>query len=121
MNKPVDSEINNLALQLKEICDENGREIGCAASAELIYQIGLVYKEESSDKILLIKSVGLLNAAIARNPDIVSQIQSYLSSLCRQMLQQSQAQKQKVDLIEHASYVKTLIESMRDATNQALA
>ena len=120
MNKPVDSEIKNLASQLREICDQNGKEIDCAASAEIIYQIGLVHKKESSDKISLIKSVGLLNAAVARNPDNVSQIQSDLSSLCRQILQQSQAQKQNVDLIGYASYVKTLTENMRDSTNQAL-
>ena len=102
------------AQQMKDTyCDESGKETNPAMAAEILHQIGLIYRKRSPDKIALIKSAGLLNAAIVRNPPNVSQIKSDLSELCRHILETSNAKKQNVDLVEKSKEVKIAIEKLR--------
>ena len=62
-----------LAQRMKHTCcDESGKEINPAKAAEILHQIGLIYRQRSPHKISLIKSAELLNAAIVRNPPNVS-------------------------------------------------
>ena len=94
-------------------CDESGKETNPVMAAEILHQIGLIYRKRSPDKISLIKSAGLLNAAIVRNPSNVSQIKSDLSKLCRHILQTANANNQTADLIEKSEQVKFLIIKLR--------
>ena len=57
-----------LAEELRKICNEKGKENDPCASAEIFHQMGLLYKTKSPDKISLIRSAALLNAAISRQP-----------------------------------------------------
>ena len=103
-----------LACQMKDnYCDASGKEIDPAKAAEILYQIGLIYKQRSSDKIALIQSAGLLNAAIFRQPSNVKQIKSDLVELCQHILEMSNAKNQNVDLIQKAEQVKTKIAELR--------
>ena len=96
------------AKQIKELCDkESGKENNPSKSGEIIYQIGKIYRKRSPDKFSLIKSAGLFNAAIVRNPCNVSQIESDLIELCLHVLQQAKARNQNADLIQKATLVKT--------------
>ena len=104
-----------LAQQMKDTCcDESGKETDPEKTGEILHQIGLIYRRRSPDKISLIKSAGLLNAAIVRNPSNVSQIRFDLSELCRHILQTANAKKQNVDLIEKSKQVKTAIQKLRN-------
>ena len=104
-----------LAQQMKDsCCDKSGKETNPEKAAEILHQIGLIYRKRSPDKISLIKSAGLLNAAIVRNPPNVSQIKSDLSELCRNILEQSKADNQTADLIEKSEQVKDLITKLRN-------
>ena len=94
-------------------CDESGKETNPANAAEILHQIGLIYRKRSPDKISLIKSAGLLNAAIVRNPPNVSQIKSDLSELCRHILEQSNANNQNADLIGKSEQIKISITKLR--------
>ena len=47
-----------------EYCDITGKETQPKKAAEIIYELGKIYRTRSSDKLSLIKSVGLLNVAI---------------------------------------------------------
>ena len=99
-----------LARQLKDrYCDQSGIETDIKNSAKIIHQIGMIYRKRSPDKIALIKSAGLINAAIFRNPSNTSQIKSDLFELCRHILQQSDAKNQSADLIKKAEEVKASI------------
>ena len=107
-----------LARQLKDrYCDQSGKETDIENSAKIIHQIGLIYRKRSPDKIALIKSAGLINAAIFRNPSNTSQIKSDLFELCRHILQQSDAKNQSADLIKKAEEVKASITGLRKKVN----
>ena len=109
------------AQEMKDTCcDELGKETNPAKAAEILHQIGLIYKKRSPDKISLIKSAGLLNAAIVRNPSNVSQIKSDLSDLCRHILATSTASDQTADLIEKSEQVKESITKLRNEVKEFL-
>ena len=104
-----------LAQQMKDTCcDESGKETNLAKAAEILHQIGLIYRQRSPDKISLIKSAGLLNAAIVRNPSNVSQIKSDLSELCHHILQTAKANNQTADLIGKSQQVKISVTKLRN-------
>ena len=103
------------AQQMKDTCcDESGKETNPARAAEILHQIGLIYRQRSPGKISLIKSAGLLNAAIVRNPPNVLQINSDLSELCRHILEQSNANNQTADLIGKSQQVKISVTNLRN-------
>ena len=103
------------ARQMKDTCcNESGKETNPAKAAEILHQIGLIYRKRSPDKISLIKSAGLLYAAIVRNPPNVSQIKSDLSELCRHILEQSNANNQTADLIAKSQQVKVSVTNLRN-------
>ena len=115
-----DKAIKDLAIKLQSLCDDKGIEIKPTKSAEIIHELGLLHLKQSPDKIGLIKSVGLLNAAIVRKPKNVSKIEEDLCKVCVHILEQANAQDQKADLIEKAKHVKSRFESMRSNTDLVL-
>ena len=110
-----------LAAQLKEdYCDITGKETDPAKAAKIFHQIGQIYEERSPDKISLIKSAGLFNAAIIRNPSNVSQIKSDLFELFRHILEKSNAKKQTSNLISKGEQIKILIAELRNEVKELL-
>ena len=110
-----------LAREMKEkYCDKSGQETDINKASEILHRIGLIYRRRSPDKISLIKSAGLLNAAIVRNPSNISQIKSDLSELCRHILQEANAKDQSIDLIKKAKQVKFSIMSLRNEVEEYL-
>ena len=96
-----------LATEMKEgFCDSSGKERNVEKAAEIIYQIGLIWRKRYPDKISLIKSAGLFNAAILRNTPTVSPIRSDLSELCQHVLKLAKANNQIADLIKEGQKVK---------------
>jgi len=105
----------NLAEHMKsDYCDTSGKEINPRMVAKILHQIGMIYRKNSPDKISLIKTAGLLNAAIVRNPSNVSQIKSDLSELCQHILQIAGAKNQNANLIKRAKAKKELFTSFRN-------
>ena len=124
MNKNHKDEITKsskiLSLHLKSVCDDKGIEKDPVKSAEIIHKLGLLYFQQSIDKITLIQSVGLLNSAIARNPKHISMIKQDLSKVCQFVLGKAKAQNLTADLIEKSNRIKHKIELMRNQTNRSL-
>ena len=111
----------DLAKEMKEkFCVKSGKETNQAKVAVLMHRIGLIYRKRSPDKISLIKSAGLLNAAIFRNPSNVSQIKSDLSDLCQHVLLTSNAKNQNADLIKQGKLVKAFMTEMREKVEALL-
>ena len=103
-----------LASQMKDnYCDASGKETNPSKAAEILHQIGLIYSQKSPDKIALIQSAGLLNAAIVRQPSNDKQIKSDLVKLCQHILEISNAKNQNVNLIKKAEQVKTKTTKLR--------
>ena len=110
-----------LAQQMKDTCcDKSGKETNPAKAAEILHQIALIYRTRSPDKVALIKSAGLLNAAILRNPLNVSQTKSDLSELCRHILEKSNANNQTADLIGKGEQIKVLVTKLRNEVKEFL-
>ena len=108
-----------LAQEMKEqYCDESGREKDPRKAANTIYEIGLLYRKRSPDKISLIKSVGLFNAAIVRNPS--TDFKDSLSETCQHILQQAKAKSPDEDLIKKAEQVKEMINKLRTDVKEVL-
>ena len=120
MEKIDNEETKMLAYQLKNICNENGCETDPHKSAEIFHKLGQIYSKITSDKISLIKSVGLLNAALVRKPHHKTEIENDLFQICHQILRQANARDQTADLIAQGRYVKTQIDSMRERTKRGL-
>ena len=116
----TDSEKENeeefkLAQQMKEhYCDKSGKETDPLLAAKILYQIGMIYRKRSPDKLSLIKSAGLFNGAIARNPSNVFQVKAKLFEICQHVLLLAEAENQDVNLIEKAEQVKTAVNEMRN-------
>ena len=119
----IDEEFR-LAQQLKNSCCEPNdgktwKEADETKAAEFFHKIGLIYRRRSPHKISLIKSAGLLNAAIVRKPSNVSQIKSDLSELCQHILKLAQAVIEE-DLVKAAEEVKTSITKLREDVKASL-
>ena len=114
IEKDLNEELR-LAQRLKDnYCNESGKEDDTTKAAELIHQIGLIYRKRSPDKMSLVKSAGLFNAAIVRNPPNVSQIKSDLAEICQHILQIANAEILNADLIEKADEVKAFAIKLRN-------
>jgi len=101
-----------LQKQLTKLCDRNGRETNPRQSAFLFNELGLLYKSKSPDKISLIQSAALLNAAIVRQPDNYK-FQEDLQELCKHVLDCANAKQRGVSLIEISRTAVHLIQEMR--------
>ena len=125
MAKAEDTDEFLLAEKLKKYCEkkkdkENRKEIDSLKAGEIFHKIGLLYRKKENDKISLIQSAGLLNAAIFRKPLNVSDIQSDLSELCKFILQQAKAKDQNADLVKEAKVIKDEIKKMRNEVKNTL-
>ena len=99
---------------------EKQKETDPAKAAEILHKIALIYKLRSPDKISLIKCVGLLNAAILRNPSNISQVKADLTDVCKHVLKQANANNLNADLVALANTVKDKIKELRNIVNDFL-
>lgn len=113
---------DQLIQQLKQICRKQGEkyvEIWPERSAQVFYHLAQKYRERGPDKISLIKSCGLLNAAISRRPSNVSQMQQANIELCQHVLSVcqthlgNQAIITNVCLVNKAKEVKSKFTELR--------
>ena len=110
-----------LAEQIQNLrCDVSGTETESAKAAEFIHEIGVIYRKRSPDKIALLKSTGLFNAAIVRNPSNIVQIKSDLLEICQHILQLAKAKNQNANLVKKAEQVKNLAKNLRIETEEFL-
>ena len=104
-----------LSQQLKQLCDESGQENEhqLEQSAEIFHKMALHYKQKRPDKLTLIKSAGLLNAALVRNAKNVSEVKTDLKDLCCEIIKSAKAKKRNVDLIQESNKIVEMIKEMR--------
>ena len=112
--KGLDEKEYRLAKTLRDnYCNKSGKKTDEAKAGEILHKISQIYRKRSPDKISIIKSAGLFNAAIARNLNNISHIQSDLSEICKHILQQANANNQNADLVEKANEVKISLNKLR--------
>ena len=88
MSDYFEAKENELSKKLRSFCDDDGGEKdSCVeASGQVFNELGLLYKTKSPDKISLIQSAALLNAAIVRQPSN-AKFHEDLKELCRHVLE----------------------------------
>ena len=101
-----------LCKQLREVCDDSGRELDPEKSASILNNLGLLYESRSPDKISLIQSAALLNAAITRQPDEEKYVED-LNDLCKHVLECADAKLNHADLVGIAKIVEKKVADMR--------
>ena len=114
-----------LAEQMKQsYCKESAgkqlKKTNPEKAAEILHKIALIYKHRSPDKVSLIRCVGLLNAAILRNPSNIHQIKADLIDVCKHILEQANANNRNADLVAKANAVKVKIKQLRNDVDDFL-
>ena len=113
-------EINFAKLLKDKYCDDTGKETQPKEAAKIFHKLGKIYSRRSPDKLSLIKSVGLFNAAIVRNPSNLFDVKNDLSYICQHILNVANAKLQNADLMKKAHEVKQLFIELRDEVDQLL-
>ena len=111
---------SQLATQLKLICDRNGKELDFKKSAPIFHELGNEYQRKTPDMFSLIKSAALYNAAIARSPDNVKEIENDLNHLCKHILQAANAKHKDADLVAKSKQLKQRIMNWREQVDYKL-
>ena len=112
-----------LASQLRQACDENGKEIDPSISGPILHKLGKLYWLKSiqgSHLVTLIQSAALYNAALARSTSNSKNIEKDLQQLCKYVLVQSKAKNPNSNLIQHSKVVKAEFEMLRKKVKQKL-
>ena len=102
-----------LAHQLKQICDKDGREINLRKSSFLLHQMAKEYQSLSPDMFSLVRSATLYNAAIQRSPDLTTEIEQDLTQLCTLILREANAKYQDADLLSKSRKIKLAVAEWR--------
>jgi len=101
-----------LQLKLQKACDSKGTEIDLQESASTLNELGLLYRTKSPDKISLIQSAALLNAAIVRQLSN-QRFHDDLVDLCNHILACANAEKSDATLIEISKSAAEQVSDMR--------
>ena len=104
---------DEVARQLRSLCDDRGREIEPSKTAKLIHKLGLIHREKSPDKLALVQAAALFNAAIVREPENVHEIKQDLSDLCHHVLRLAKASKPDADLVQGSLDIFLKVKEMR--------
>jgi len=105
-----------ISQKLRQSCDSRGCEIYLEMTGQALNEMGLLYKTKSPDKISLIQSAALLNAAIVRQPSN-KKFQEDLEDLCNHVLECAGASR-KINLIKISKRVKKKVTEMRKESNK---
>ena len=119
-NSEQENELNFAKLMKYEYCDDTGKETQPKKAAEIIHELGKIYRRRSPDKLSLIKSVGLFNAAIVRNPSNLSNVKNDQLEICRHILNMANAKLQNTDLVKKAFEIKHVFNQLRYEVDQLL-
>jgi len=108
-----------LSNELRKTCNAKGQEMFPEQSAYILCELGLLYKMKSPDKISLIQSAALINAAIVRKPT-EEKFHAELQLLCEHVLSCANAEKQNSNLVEISNHTKEMVTKMRLKTKSSL-
>ena len=109
-----------LSQKLRDMCNEKGEELEPKQTAKVLHSLGKVYRQRSPNKLDLIRSVILFNAALVRNSDNKEEIGRDLKEVCDHVFELSKKKCTNTDLINAASSLKQKIQGYRSKVIQSL-
>ena len=116
----IDEE-NSLSERLKHCCDSDGKEIDVVESAKILHELRKIYRRKSPDKISLIRSIGLFNAAIVRKPENIENVLKDLQETCSEVLKQANAKRLNSNLVIKSKTFKKSVKNMRKTVTKQLS
>ena len=105
MEESFKKEEAELQAQLRSLCNGSGQELYPDQSAKIFDKLGLLYQAKSLDKISLIQSAALFNAAIVRQR-FHQEFRDHLQDLCKKVLNFAGARLKDADLVSLAKGIK---------------
>ena len=117
----IERQEERLASQLRQFCNNDGKEIDMKRSIPILHSLGKEYQKRSPDKFSLIRSAALYNAALVRSPENAEEIEKDLKELCRLILVEANANKKDRDLIAKAKLVKENVVQLRLKVQEKLS
>ncbi|CAK8688419.1 unnamed protein product [Clavelina lepadiformis] len=124
--------LDKLSDRLMKICDKEGKEKSPEKLAPIFHKMGQIYWKKLSkqgdsrtNKLCLIRSAALFNAAIVRQPvkkfkQSLKTFKQSLKTFCKELLETAHAKKRDADLLQVAEGVKKKVEKMREETKETL-
>ncbi|CAK8687870.1 unnamed protein product [Clavelina lepadiformis] len=109
----------SFAAELKSICNDKGKENDPNKSADIFHRIGLIYWKRCPDKMSLIRSAALLNAATTRQPSN-QKFKDDLKRFCTDLLRNANAKLLDADLLVVSGEAAEMITQMRRKTKENL-
>ncbi|CAK8683064.1 unnamed protein product [Clavelina lepadiformis] len=121
----LNAEEDELAKILRnELCYPNGIEKNPKECAVIFHKLGLLYKRRYNiepDKIFLIQSAALMNAALVRKPDNTKTVQNDIQELYVYVLRQANVQTKNNNHLDMVTErVKTEVNEMREWVDNEL-
>ena len=112
-------EEDELASQLKSMCDENGKETNLQCTSSVLHKLAQIYSKRNPDKINFIQCAALYNAAIARLNQNKEKIENQLVEFCKKILKQANSKQPNEDFVLAAKTMKKKLIKLRvDVQNQ---
>ena len=103
-----------LSLKLRRLCNKEGKESFPKKSAEVLHALGKTYRQRSPERLALIKSAILFNAALVRNPEIKQMVQRDLDELYQHVLKRSGSNFSQISLSDKAISLRAKIKEFRN-------
>ena len=110
-----------LCNKLKRLCDTNGCERLPQKSAKIFHELGKIYRKLSPEKLHLVRSAVLFNAAILRKPKNMKEIEDDLNELCSHVLDLAGAVNHSVNLRSEAKHLQETIIDFRKFVKDKLS
>ena len=109
-----------LCLKLKRLCDNKGHERVPKKSSNIFHELGKVYRNRTPEKLNLVRSAILFNAALLRKPDNMKEVEDDLNELCSHVLNLADADKKHARLRSEAKHLQEAISEFRNNVKHRL-
>jgi len=110
-----------LCLKLKRLCDNKGHERVPKKSSNIFHELGKVYRNRTPEKLNLVRSAILFNAALLRKPDNMKEVEDDLNELCSHVLNLADADKKHARLRSEAKHLQEAISEFRNNVKHRLS
>jgi len=108
-----------LCRKLQLTCDDEGEETDPVESAKILFGLGRIYRLQSPNKVALIKSAVLYNAALARQADD-KRVERDLNDLCSHVLSLARSESSGHVLVDQAKKISIKLKALREMVKHRL-
>jgi len=108
-----------LCRKLQLGCNDEGKETDAVESARILFGLGRIYRLQSPNKVALIKSAVLYNAALKRQAND-KEVERDLNELCTHILSRAGSVSSGYVLMNQAKNISNKIRALRETVKQKM-